>query len=443
MRSVTDGGGGMTRDQAGHVFGLTSESGCKNALRLLQLPDSIKQLIIAGEIPERAARALVPYAAAPAVMNAIAEELASPDKFEFLAHLASGEQPWAIDQAISEYTRPISSDLNFQHPYPAGAQPCLFDWGRHESELQIVDLPAIVGFDSKTRPDKIESRRFALNTKLWDKLQSPLLRDAEEARKKRNGSTTKGAATAASDKKPTPAQVKVEEKRRAAEADRRLDTFTLDWTQRLLRCAIAGRSHEDDLVAKTIGWLTSCCMCGMGVSLRYHADAALAECQLPMPKGHGMVDQLAVIGKLPKKLSAESAQKPFDLLNAYWRLILWPVTTLIGDGASKSRMTPAGELPDRLIGINAGEVFSLAAIAGVSVETAWKAGATESSDERRLIAVWLCRHTKAQLHKLRLELNVTEGSETMGRDELADCVLNAHRPGQPLPLPKRVVRVGK
>ncbi len=101
---------------------------------------------------------------------------------------------------------------------------------------------------------------------------------------------------------------------------------------------------------------------------------------------------------------------------------------------SHAERATAGSHP----GLPHGGVEQLAALADVSVETAWNNGVIDGSDERRLISVWLCRHTKDQLHKLRSELNVTEGSSTMGREELAGCVLNAHRPGRPLPLPKRL-----
>ncbi len=170
-------------------------------------------------------------------------------------------------------------------------------------------------------------------------------------------------------------------------------------------------------------------------AVRDMADAALVECRLPVPKAgkYAMVDQLAVVAKIK---TSEAARL---LVATHWQLLLWPVSRLISDDAKPSHhLTPSGQLPDRIPGLPHGGVEQLAALADVSVETAWNNGVIDGSDERRLISVWLCRHTKDQLHKLRSELNVTEGSSTMGREELAGCVLNAHRPGRPLPLPKRL-----
>lgn len=441
MRPIAEGGSGMTLTQSGHVFGLQSESGAKNALRVLKLPAKIRDLVISGEMPERVARRLVPYAVSPQLMAAIAEELTSRAfGDEAMAALwQSSDQPFFIEQAIYEHTRPISSDLRHRYPYPLGEHPCLFDWAAHEQALQLVEIPVAVDHDFKKKCDIIEHRKFAQNVKLWDKLNEPFVKAAAEREKASRTGKPKGKGSSASKPKAlSPAEQKADDKRKAAEAERRLDTFTRDWLGRLIRCNLAGRSSQDELVALTLPWLVGQCA---GHDLRQAHQQALTECQIQPSKSKDRIgmDTLLML------IAAKNPTQRFDVLNAFWRVLLWPVSNLIGDEAKRSTLTPAGELPDKLIpiGYSTDNLVELAALGSVSVETAWRAGATDGSDERRLISVWLCRHTKAQLQKLRLELNVTEGSETMGRDELAGCVLNAHRPGKPLNLPKRLGRKSK
>ncbi len=65
---------GMDRAEAGRMFGLDSESGIKNTLRLLKLPESIRKLVQSGELPARAARVLVPWAEATVILDELAKD---------------------------------------------------------------------------------------------------------------------------------------------------------------------------------------------------------------------------------------------------------------------------------------------------------------------------------------------------------------------------------
>ncbi len=441
MRPASEGGSGLTLLEAGAIFGLTSESGCKNALRLMRLPQSILELVIKGELPERHARKLVTYVDAKPVMDKIVATLVDGDAYdrsEMIAELMQ-DAPFTVPLwELNEVARPIAPDVQRSNRYPIGSHPCLFNWQDHEKELQIVELPTECGFDQKQKRQRIEPRKWALNTKLWDELQEPFIKAIEKGDKskstKQSGKSTKLDAKSLP-KKQTPAQIAADAKRKAADADKRLAEFSRDWLDRLLRCSIADRSTNDELVARTIGWLSACVSTGSGLSLRCHAEQALIDLQASVPKGFGVIEQLPIAAKL-------ASEQTFDLLAAYWRLILWPVSRLVSDKANaKCRLTPAGQLPDRIAYIMPGDLRQLATIAGVSAESAWRDGATDGTDQRRLISVWLMRHTKDQLHKLRGELNVTEGSSTMGRDELVGCILNAHRPGKPLSMPKRLTKL--
>ncbi len=289
----------------------------------------------------------------------------------------------------------------------------MFDWTAHEQELQIVEIPTDCGYDQKRKRDLVELRKWALNVKLYDKLQEPFITALEKGEK----STKQSGKPAKSDgKKQTPAQIAADAKRKAAESEKRLDTFTGDWIQRLLRSTLAERYIDDALVARTIAWLTSCAQSWGGHSLRTHAEQALIDCQIATAKGkyYGCDQLQSVMG-----MGTGDGQE-FKLVATFWRLILWPVSELISDKANrKCLLTPAGQLPDRMMQIDEADLWQLTKIANVSIGFGWKLGTVDDSDQRRLISVWLMRHTKDQLHKLRDELNVTEGGSHMGRDELA------------------------
>ncbi len=102
---------------------------CKNALRMLKLPESIRGLVRDGTLPERVARSLVPYTVAPAVMKAVEQVLCDPkhyDHDDMKAALWGGQQPYTVREAIDEHTRPISEDLKRHFQYPLGSHPvCL------------------------------------------------------------------------------------------------------------------------------------------------------------------------------------------------------------------------------------------------------------------------------------------------------------------------------
>lgn len=73
---IDDGGAGLTHEQAGERMGL-SRSGAANLVRLLRLPESVRELITAGTLPESYARETVRYfdEAFPEVIHQVAAEV--------------------------------------------------------------------------------------------------------------------------------------------------------------------------------------------------------------------------------------------------------------------------------------------------------------------------------------------------------------------------------
>lgn len=70
----------MTQGEAGAVYGYTNQASVSNLMRLLELPDAVRQLVHTEQLPERIARALVPLARfnAPAVAK-MAIDLVRPE----------------------------------------------------------------------------------------------------------------------------------------------------------------------------------------------------------------------------------------------------------------------------------------------------------------------------------------------------------------------------
>lgn len=440
MKPRDKGGSQLSLTEAGKLFGLNSESGAKNALRILKLPEKIRQLVVSGDLPERAARTLVPYSAFPKMLDEVAKDLANDSNCRY--ELSDGDLPWSMRSYLLKNTRPISKDVKRDYHWPLGQHPCLFDWEPHKEQLNIVELPHDVG---DYRKHNYQPRQFATNVKLWDKLQAPHLKELEEKQKQKATKCTKKKGS--TEAKLTPAQEAAEAKRRAKESNEQLDRFTHEWAKRLFRCAIAGHSNNDELVALTLPWIVG--QCDRSDLARSH-EQAFIECQIDRPKAkasrsYGNVDTLPYLSMFNLSKHNANNSKIYNVQKAFWRVLLWPVSQLIAEG-NKSTLTPAGNLPDKLPGyIDLDDLKALAVHAGVSIESAWKAGTVDSSDERRLICAWLMRHTTAQLQALTTELPTggVPPATWSSRAPLANHILTAHKPGKPLPVPKRLQKLFK
>lgn len=439
MRPKDKGGAGLSLTDAGKLFGLNSESGAKNALRILKLPEKIRDWVAKGELPERAARAIVPYATCQAVMNQIIKELAADIEGTIYEFTRDDQSPWWLRQAIEKHTRPITPGIEKDYGWEKGRFPCLFDWKAHEPQLQIIELPHRNG-------KKSEQAKFALNVKLWDKLNDPLVKEAI-ARKQKDREKGSKSGSGKKPKALTPAEEAAEAKRKAKESNEQLDRFSNDWACRLMRCAIAGYHSDDELVTLTFPWLVGQCA---SHELRSYLEQAYAECQVDRPKGSSTrrswmpVDTLPLLSVFLHRKKNDWSRAITEVMAAHWRIILWPVSQLIAED-SKSILTPAGSLPDKMVSLNLSDLKQLAVHAGVSIDSAWKAGAVDSSDERRLISAWLMRHTKAQLRTLTVELPTGSMAPDVwdSREKLANHILAAHKPGKPLPVPKRLSKLFK
>lgn len=438
MMPKDKGGSGLTREQAGLIFGLTSESGCKNALRMLKLPKELQGLIISGDLPERAARALIPYCEVPEIEKELINIFRLAKQDGTVATRAAGimegagEELYEIEGLIHEHLRPIDLDVTRRYDYPISLQPRLFEIDDATRErLQCVTLPTHLGWNPKLRRDEYAPRVYARNVKLWDELQQPHIDAIAEGKSKENGKKSPAKSVDGTPKKLTPAQQRAEDARKAKEADERLDKFTRDWAFRLMRATISTAQFDEQTLMLMMPLITTCGYDGQS-DLRSYADAALHEAgliQKPFEPWSGRGDSQVDLAK--------HRTKGFAYCSAFWRCIVWPVSHRVGSNKVDDALVTAGELPDKIRSIDDDEVRELAELVCVSAETAWQAGATEDSDERRLIAVWLLRHTTKQLASLAEELGV-KAFLGDGRSAIAEQILAQHRPGKPLRLPKRI-----
>jgi ParB/RepB/Spo0J family partition protein len=71
---------GMTQAEAGKLFRINTQGGVSNLLRLLKLPEPMRQLVDTGDLPERIARRLLSYAQVnPTVTTKMAHAIAKAD----------------------------------------------------------------------------------------------------------------------------------------------------------------------------------------------------------------------------------------------------------------------------------------------------------------------------------------------------------------------------
>lgn len=188
MRSMITAG--IDRAEAGQLFGLESESGVKNTLRLLELPASMRSMVSEGLLPARVARYVIPFAAAEVIVDGWAKQLRENDHQRRWA----AEKPkdfFAIetDGSHNATARPTDGKTKYQPSWQHKKTARKFELDdKTREKLQIVQLP--IGVKGKL----VE---VAQNVTLFDKLNAPFL----EADTTYGGGAKKKAATG---KKPLP-----------------------------------------------------------------------------------------------------------------------------------------------------------------------------------------------------------------------------------------------
>lgn len=421
---VADGGGGMDRDAAGRIFGLNSESGVKNTLRLLKLPKYFRDLLASKKKTIGQIRPLCAYP--DAFLQKLAEWIQAATKGRVTQPEGWAARNWLdetngdeddtdhmLDSFERANVRPVGDKKHkHHHGYQNGGdQPCLFDVAKltesDRTALQIVEIP----------DGEKGVRSVSLNVKLWHKLQDPLV----AAKVKSKSAPPKESAGKAGTKAPTAAELKVKRKRQ----DDQLQRYTDEWRCTALRCTMANRTPSN-VVLTVIPWMLSAIM-NQGNCFSDLYTWATAELVGGEVKGKRVAfrsDDTAIESmKLQQLRSAE-------WWVALWRVALWPVATR-NDLDAHIGLATIGTIPDRLPRMASYDVHELAATIDVSMETVW-VNAAEDGWERSLVLRWLEYHTREQLADLAKALKVTLKTEKRGA--MAAELLEHHRVGHGLQL---------
>jgi ParB family transcriptional regulator, chromosome partitioning protein len=436
MLPVDQGGAGMDKAAAGRVFGLNSESGVKNALRLLNLPQFFRDLLQSKQVPVNKVRPLCAYP--KGLLEHFALWLQVKDKKwrmdNFLQPLREDDEE--LDSEILEFIEDATrtcDEVKQSLGYQVGTYPCLFNVSeltdKQRAELQLFEIP------HRSRWEKTPAnatRVVALNVKAWHKLQDPLIKQAKESQGKgKSAKATKGKADSATPAKPTAAELKAKRKK----ADDQLEHYTREWIVRALRyhlSEISLWSNEANQVMRLLPWLLA---------------ESYEHSQMSRWNEWAMVDVIADPSTSKRKTSTA-----MDFVNrlpqhsvfydSLWRVVLWPACR---GNYGHDDLAPTGTIPERMPGFSGRVIHELAEACGVSIETVWHASAKDSM-QRALVKQWLMRHTADQL----TDLGVALGHRLMGgkREERVDELLSVHvsTPGKKavLKLPAMIAKlVGK
>lgn len=413
---IDQGGGGMDRAAAGRIFGLNSDSGVKNTLRLLKLPEYLRTLLETGKVSVGQIRPLCAYP--DAYLARLSDWIEKPCKGK------SGHESWAVrrwidgdaddtERLIRDFstrcTRPVGDKRHkHDHGYQLGGNyPCLFDLekinGIHRTELQIVEIP----------DGEKGVRSVALNVKLWHELQDPLVAAKVKSKSKPIKETSRNALASGS-KAPTAAELKAKRKKQ----DEQLAQYTRNWICTALRCTMANRTPPHRVLTLAPWLINAFMLWGNVFSEIYQwAVSELVGSSVKQSK-YGRWSDSA------KDSDALQSFRGAEFWTALWRVALWPTATRNDTDVGLAKI---GTIPDQMPRIDPEKVHELAATLGVSIETVWQ-HAAEDGWERSLVLKWLEYHTKDQLTDLAKSLKITLQADKRGM--MAAELLDHHKIGK-------------
>ncbi|AMV34555.1 Nucleoid occlusion protein [Pirellula sp. SH-Sr6A] len=410
MQPIEQGGSGLNRLAAGKAVGFQSESGTKNALRMLRLPKSIRDMVKNGKLSERAARKLIPFVDHDEFMSEIESELRDDDSRADL--IAEEGWPYWLERLFDQHTRPMDererSTGNLVQGY----------WGHHKmlftpTEEQMVQLvPA-------TFSDNGEKMVVTFNCDLWDELQKPLVKRIFEKRNR----LPNGKVSAGDIEKPLSSEDKAaEESSKRIEANKRLKDYSAKWGSMALRLQLTHSALGADMMT-TFPFLLRAYL--QSNRFDHLADWSFAECDIETKPIKGAWGPPA---KMP--ITANTTT-----IVSMWRLMLWPVSS---KERSPEGLSAKGELPDleKLPHIQDHLVKALAKRCSVGMIDFWREAQQEQGPQKQLLGVWLGRHTTEQLLKLCTELKLQPSVSK--KSELVEFVLRSHDSKKSLSIPKAI-----
>lgn len=424
---------GLTLKQAGQVYGITSQGGVRNKLQLLKLPEVWQQRIISGEVPETAARCLVPYAET-SLLETIDAVYRKDKQNPWTAENWQGREQFerAVQDIVYEHVRPLEGKQNYGYQL-GGEHPRYFELTPEvEAKLQIAELP--IGLNGA----KV---RVATNAKAFDAFQVPLIQERLKAKK--NGKSAAKSKSKASKKSDAE-----DEKRKRAEQADQVAKRVADWRQRFLRLAIAETIRPGDY--RTAFLLPVLCHAAGQNTTNYqraplndflaaavaHNTCDSARRRQPPELAPDLrdADLVQVLGR-----HLDASDDPVDEIEhvhyGMVRYLLWPQCAGPSADPPAEHVLSAGP-PDVLPPIDHHTVEAIAAYVGADLKSHWQRGAIHGSYERPLVEEFFGLHFRWQLDQLSEELLGSPLEAKHGKTA-AIQVLMAHHSGKHLlKLPK-------
>lgn len=172
----TEGGAGLTREEAGKLYGFQTASAASNLVRLLELPKKWQTLVASGELPESHARSVLTLVKIPAALEAVWDDLSERDEqrsrkdFERTIF-------WELDRHTRAFTGQVATTIPGQR-YPSYEKVAVKLNDENRARLAVVTV---------LRDGK--SIEVATNVKAFDELQSAAV--LEKRKRKEQGNSKK------------------------------------------------------------------------------------------------------------------------------------------------------------------------------------------------------------------------------------------------------------
>lgn len=229
---VDKGGAGLTQDKAGESVSVNgkpmSRAAVSNTIRLLKLPNSVRELVTTGRLPETFAREVVGWF-----------DGAPDDAREIMAQACIEAVPKDPDDL------PPRSDWLMDAQWQVERRTCSLDFNNSPYEWHVEHSPTADHIGCLFEPTPEQSKELGAfkfgdetrgtNKKLWTKLQKAA---AKEWLKNKGANKSKSKTS----KKPselTPAERKAKEKEANAKFKKRLDEWKVLWRRYWLSAEIS------------------------------------------------------------------------------------------------------------------------------------------------------------------------------------------------------------
>jgi ParB/RepB/Spo0J family partition protein len=447
---------GRTKTEAGAVYGLKTESAVTNKLRLLELPEVWQQRVISGEMPESAARMLVPYVEHPTLLEAFDADYVQLSKSKYPDdYLMWRNRDLVADQIrsiIQDNTRPVAAGDRYNKPRG--------DWGltrkfpltdEVRTQCEIVSLP--IGENGKL----VER---ALNVKAFDKLNDPLLKEGNTG--KASGTQKKAKAA----KKLSPAAQAAVDKERIATAKAKTAAAIEIWRHRMLRLQISGAIESGShLVSLWLPYVMAHARRRRNefgfdpVPLRDYLEASQTVVAAENARCGGWKNRgsIAAIGELiASDTHEDEISLGLDVQAMLLRFLIWPQCesrpkslehVLAVDPPPAWRNLPFKNRPPVvLLEIDSDDVTAMAMTLDVDVSGGWRGGTINGSRHRRMVMEFFELHTREQLDELAGELfgacsvTGTQISDQKRISEKVDLLMAEHTSASPLKLPASLAK---